>query len=92
MTNEVETPKETPKVNIEEVIFSMTQANWILLRNRLDMTREQIAGDQGLLLLVVAWKHTGPTSDNLSKLLEVSERDLYTMLGIDPLAKDSEDE
>lgn len=68
---------------IADLRYSMTATNWILVRNRLDMTREEIESDEGLMLVVYAWKKTGTTSDNLIKLMDTPEKELSKILGID---------
>lgn len=75
--------KEVTPEEINEIILSMTTANWIVLRNGLDMSREEIMEDSGLLMLLVAWKKSGTNVTNLSRLLEATERELYAEVGID---------
>lgn len=63
-----------------DTLRSMTQQNWILLRSRLDMTRQEIQQDAGLLTLAIVWKHEGTTTQNLARMLEQPSGDIEDRL------------
>jgi hypothetical protein len=68
---------------------SVTQREWLLIRQRLNASREEIAKEGGLRLLALAWirekrEHGGASWD---RLLEMTDEDLVRLHGF-PVGED----
>lgn len=74
---------EALQQRILEAVNNMTPSNWILLRKRLELSKEEILSDDSTLMVMVLWIETGTTSQNLVELMDTPTKELQKRLGID---------
>jgi hypothetical protein len=81
---------------LEDLERTVTQREWLLIRQRLNASREEIAKEGGLRLLALAWirekrEHGGASWD---RLLEMTDEELVALHGFpteEPGSPDQED-
>lgn len=77
------TKNDKAREELETLVTSFTMRDWMLARTRLDMNREEIAGDDLAIMVMAAWKKAGSNPMDFDKYLDKGQLEIMTELGFD---------